>query len=430
MTPPARALLAAAFAAARAAVDPGRRLPGLLPPPDGRPTRVLAAGKAAAAQFAAFAAAWPAPAAGLVVVPHGSPLPALPPGVAGLTAGHPLPDAASLAAGAGALGLAGTAPADGRLVVLLSGGASALLEALPPGLTLGDLQALNRALLAAGVDIGAMNGLRRKLSLVKGGRLAAAFTGAELWLFALSDVPGDGLADIGSGPCAPDPVPLADAAALAARLGPGVPPAVLARLADPAAAPLPPDAAAFRGVRGALIGRPADARSAAAAELARAGFAVTDLGEAGGDALALAATMAGPVAAALAAGGRHAFVSGGEATVTVRNPAGQGGRNTAWLLALALALPAALPPGSPVVAFAADTDGRDGTGPHAGAFLDAGTLARARAAGVDPAAALAADDSAACFAAAGDLFTTGPTGTNVNDLRIVLTGHPEAGALG
>jgi glycerate 2-kinase len=426
VTPPARALLAAAFAAARAAVDPGRRLPGLLPPPDGRPTRVLAAGKAAAAQFAAFATAWPAAEGGLVVVPHGSPLPALPPGVAGLTAGHPLPDAASLAAGGRALALAATAPADGRLVVLLSGGASALLEALPPGLALADLQALNRVLLAAGVDIGAINGLRRKLSLVKGGRLAAAFTGAGLWLFALSDVPGDRLADIGSGPCAPDPVPLAAAAALAARLGPGVPPAVLARLADPAAAPLPPDAPAFGGVRGALIGRPADARAAAAAELARAGFAVTDLGEAGGDALALATAMAGPVATAVAAGARRAFVAGGEATTVVRNPAGQGGRNTAWLLALALALP----PASPVVAFAADTDGRDGTGPHAGAFLDAGTLARARAAGVDPAAALAADDSAACFAAAGDLFTTGPTGTNVNDLRIVLTGHPEAGALG
>ncbi len=426
MTPPARALLAAAVAAARDAVDPARRLPGLLPPPDARPTRVLAAGKAAAAQVAAFLAAWPAPEAGLVVVPHGTPLPPLPATVTGMTAGHPLPDAASLAAGARALALAGTAPPDGRLVVLLSGGASALLEALPPGLALADLQALNGLLLAAGIDIGAINGLRRKLSLVKGGRLAAAFTGAELWLFALSDVPGDRLADIGSGPCAPDPVPLAAAGALVARLGPGVPPAVRARLADPAAAPLPPDAPAFQGVRGALIGRPADARAAAAAVLARAGYAVTDLGEASGDALALAAATAGPVAAAVAAGGRRAFVSGGEATVVVRNPAGQGGRNTAWLLALALALPA----GSPVVAFAADTDGRDGTGPHAGAFLDPGTLARARGAGIDPAAALAADDSAACFAAAGDLVTTGPTGTNVNDLRIVLTGHPEAVALG
>jgi hydroxypyruvate reductase len=427
VTPPARALLAAAFAAARDAVDPARRLPGLLPPPDGQPTRVIAAGKAAAAQFAAFAAAWTAPVRALVVVPHGTPLPAAVwPDVVAMTAGHPLPDEASLAAGARALALASTTPPDGRLVVLLSGGASALLEALPPGLTLADLQVLNRRLLAAGVPIGAVNGLRRKLSLVKGGRLAAACTGAELWLFALSDVPGDRLADIGSGPCAPDPVPLAAARDLAAHLGAGVPPAVLARLADPAAAPLPPDAPAFRAVRGALLGCPADARAAAAAVLARAGFAVTDLGEASGDALALAAATAGPVAAAVAAGERRAFVSGGEATVLVRNPAGRGGRNTAWLLALALALPA----GTPVVAFAADTDGRDGTGPHAGAVLDPGTLARARAAGIDPAAAQAADDSAACFAAAGDLVTTGPTGTNVNDLRIVLTGHPEPGAVG
>jgi hydroxypyruvate reductase len=417
--PPAdagRPLLLAAWQAALAAVDPARRLPPLLPPPDDRPTRVLAVGKAAAAQLRAFVAARPAPVTGLLVVPHGAPSGDLAAGIETCRAGHPVPDAGSEHAARRALELARQCRPDDRLVVLLSGGASALLAAPAPGLTLADKQDLARRLLAAGLDIHALNGIRRKLSLVKGGRLAQAFAGEELWLFALSDVPGDVLADIGSGPCAPDPVPLADARRALAAAGITPPPAVAAHLASAAAEPLPADDPCFRRVRGALIGRPADALAAAAATLAAAGWPVTVLGEATGPALDLARTHADLVTAALARGERRAFVSGGETTHRGTTSGGRGGRNTAWLLALGLALP----PAAPVVALAADTDGVDGTGGHAGAFLGPQTLVRARAAGVDAAAALAADDSARVFAAAGDLFEPGPTGTNVNDLRILL----------
>jgi hydroxypyruvate reductase len=340
----------------------------------------------------------------------------VPDGIETCLAGHPVPDAGSERAAQRALALATGARPDGRLIVLLSGGASALLAAPAPGLALTDKQDLTRRLLAAGVDIHALNGIRRKLSLLKGGRLARAFAGEELWLFALSDVPGDVLADIGSGPCAPDPVPLADARRALAAAGVTPPPAIAAHLASAVAEPLPADDPCFRRVRGALIGRPADALAAAAATLAKAGWPVTNLGEATGTALDLARAHAGLVKAALARGERRAFVSGGETTHRVAMAGGRGGRNTAWLLALGLALP----PGAPVVALAADTDGIDGTGGHAGAFLGPQTLARARAAGVDAGAALAGDDSARVFAVACDLFQPGPTGTNVNDLRILL----------
>ncbi|MBL8225164.1 MAG: DUF4147 domain-containing protein [Chromatiales bacterium] len=417
--PPAdagHALLLAAWETALASVDPAGRLPPLLPPPDHRPTQVLAVGKAAAAQLRAFVAAWPAPVTGLLVTPRDSPAGVVPAGIETCLAGHPVPDAGSERAAQLALALARRAGPDDRLVVLLSGGASALLAAPAPGITLADKQHLARRLLAAGLDIHVLNGIRRKLSLVKGGRLARAFVGEELWLFALSDVPGDVLADIGSGPCAPDPVPLADARRALAGAGITPPPAIAARLASAAAEPLPADDPCFRRVRGALIGRPADALAAAAATLAAAGWPVTVLGEATGSALDLARVHAGLATDALARGERRAFVSGGETTHRVATPGGRGGRNTTYLLALGLALPAA----APVVALAADTDGIDGIGGHAGAFLGPQTLARARAAGVDAAAALAEDDSARIFEAAGDLFAPGPSGTNVNDLRILL----------
>jgi hydroxypyruvate reductase len=426
--PPAdagRALLLAAWEAALASVDPGRRLPPILPPPDDRPVRVLAAGKAAAAQLRAFTAAWPVPVTGLLVTPRGASTGPVPAGIQWCPAGHPVPDAGSEHAARLALALARDAGPDDRLVVLLSGGASALLAAPLPGITLADKQELTRRLLAAGLDIHGINGVRRKLSAVKGGRLARSFGGAELWLFALSDVPGDVLADIGSGPCAPDPVPLAEARRMLDEAGVMAPPSVAAHLAGPAAEPVPADDPCFQRVRGALIGRPADALAAAAGALAAAGWPVTLLGEATGPTLDLARTHAGLAAATLARGERRAFVSGGETTHRVAGAGGRGGRNTAYLLGLALALPR----GADLVALSADTDGIDGSGGHAGAFLGSDTLDRARAAGVDPAAALAVDDSARVFAAAGDLFVPGPTGTNVNDLRILLVrpqGHRPA----
>jgi hydroxypyruvate reductase len=214
-----RSLLLAAWQAALASVEPFRRWPPLLPPPDDRPTQVLAAGKAAAAQLRVFVAARPAPVTGLLVTPRGSPVGVVPAGIETCLAGHPVPDAGSERAAHRPLALATGARPDGRLIVLLSGGASALLAAPAPGLSLADKQDLMRRLLAAGDDIHALTGIRRELSLLTGGRLARAFTGAELQLFALSDVPGDVLADIGSGPCVPDPVPLADARRALAAAG-------------------------------------------------------------------------------------------------------------------------------------------------------------------------------------------------------------------
>lgn len=408
----------AAWQAALASVDPAGYLPALLPATDDRPTVVVAAGKAAAAQLAAFAAAWSRPLTGILVVPRGTPVGELPAGIELHSAGHPVPDASSERAGARALTLARGASSAARLIVLLSGGASALLASPAAGIMLTHKRALTRQLLAAGLDIHAINGVRRKLSLIKGGRLAHAFAGHEIWLFALSDVPGDLIAAIGSGPCSPDSISLAAARKILADAGIEPVPPVAARLADPAAEPVAADDPCFRRIRAALIGRPADALAAAGAVLEAAGWPVTRLGEATGPALQLAAEHAGMVAAAIGRGGRRAFISGGETTHPVGKLAGEGGRNTAYLLALALALPMA----APVAALAADTDGIDGNGGHAGGFLTPGTLARARAAGVDPAAALAADESARVFRAAGDLFNTGLTGTNVNDLRILLVG--------
>jgi hydroxypyruvate reductase len=419
-----RALLTAAFRAAIDAVDPVPRIAAVLPTIDHRPTRVIAAGKAAAAQIDAFLDAWPAPVAGLVSLPHGATPPrgAAARGLAVIAAGHPVPDAGSLTAGSRALAIAAAAPPDARLVVLLSGGASALLEALVPGVTPAMHRELSARLLAAGLPIDAINGLRRKLSRIKGGRLAAAFGGRDLLLLALSDVPGDAIADIGSGPCSPDPVTRA-AALLTLRAidtGAGTDAGIATRLEPLLAEPLPADHACFGKVRSVLIGRPAEARAAAASILQGAGFAVTDLGDANGPAAGLGRAHAAVIAPVAARGERRAFLSGGETTVAVTNPAGRGGRNTTYLLALGLALP----PANGITALAADTDGIDGRGGHAGAFFDDGTRQRAAAAGSDAAAALAADDSANWFAAAGDLFVTGPTGTNVNDLRIVLSGTP------
>lgn len=417
------ALLDRALAEALAAVAPDRCLPPHVPPPPvGGRTLIVAAGKAAAGMAAAWASRCRCPVEGLVVVPRGQSAVlhlahrAIP-GLAVLEAGHPVPDAGSELAGRRALELAAAAgPAD-RFVFLVSGGASALLAVPAPGLTLADKQAVTAQLLASGAPIADINAVRRRLSAVKGGRLAAACGAGEMRVLAISDVPGDDLADIGSGPMSPPPV-AEDAREILARHGCAGTATTRALLGGGGPPGPGRDDPAFGRVTARVIARGADAVAAAAAVVGAAGYGPVLLPEARGAAIDVAADHAGQVRALRAAGGRHALISGGETTVQVRHPGGRGGRNTAYLLALALALG----PEAGVHGLAADTDGIDGTGPHAGARLAPDALARARAAGLDPAALLAADRSADCFGAFGDLLVTGPTGTNVSDLRILLVG--------
>ncbi|MFQ3622058.1 MAG: glycerate kinase, partial [Acetobacteraceae bacterium] len=319
------------------------------------------------------------------------------------------------------LGAVGGLGADDLVLALISGGGSALMALPAPGLTLADKQAVNRALLHSGATIHEMNCVRKHLSAIKGGRLAAAAFPARLLTLAISDVPGDDPAVIASGPTVPDPTTFAEARALIDRYGVAVPPAVAAHL-DRAAeeTPKPGDPrlarAEFR-----LIATPQGALESAA-ETARAhGLTPLILG----DAIEGESAVLGTVMAGIARGCRAhrtplappcLLLSGGETTVTIRGPSGRGGRNTAFLLGLALALK-----GEPGIwAIAGDTDGIDGTEDAAGAVVAPDTLARARAAGLDPAAMLAAHDSHGLFAALGDLVVTGPTLTNVNDIRAVL----------
>ena len=391
------------FRAGVEACLPGKILARHLPePPPGR-TILLAVGKAAMGMAAAAERDWPGELAGLAVVPHGTP------GslrrIETMTAAHPVPDGASLAAGERLLALAGGAGADDLVLVLLSGGASALAAAPAPGLMLEAKRALTEALLRSGAGIGEINIVRRHLSRLKGGRLGEAAQPARLVTLAISDVPGDRPEDIGSGPTVADPSTAAAAAAVLARYGLSAP--------APFIESVKPDAAA--GSRGEyrIVARGGDAIEAASTAAAALGYrpVIVDpcaTGEAGSVARDHAAL-------ALAAAPGSVLISGGELGVAVRGT-GRGGRNAHYALALALALRGA--PG--IHALAGDTDGIDGNCAAAGAFIDPGTLARAAALRRDPARALAECDAGGLFEAMGDALTTGPTGTNVNDLRIIL----------
>jgi glycerate-2-kinase len=433
----ARAALRTMFDAAVRAADPRAVLAQHLPerPAAGR-VLVVGAGKSAAVMAAAVEAAWPdAPLSGLVVTRygHGLPLPARGAGnghphavptrrIEVVEASHPVPGAAGEAAARRILGLVRGLSADDLVLVLISGGGSALLALPAPGLTLADKQAVNRALLASGATIHEMNCVRRHLSAIKGGRLAAAAHPARVVTLAISDVPGDDPAVIASGPTVPDPTSFADARALVARYRIDLPAAVARHLeAAEDETPKPGDPrlarAEFR-----MIATPRMALDAAA-EVAR-GFGLAPLIL--GDALEGEAREVGTVLAGIARSVRAhglplappaVLLSGGETTVTIRAPSpGAGGRNTECLLGAALAL--AGEPG--VWGLMADTDGIDGVETAAGAVAAPDTLARARAAGRDPRAALEAHDSHGLFAALGDTIVTGPTLTNVNDFRALL----------
>jgi glycerate 2-kinase len=341
-----------------------------------------------------------------------------------IEAGHPVPDAASLAGAERALALAEGATASDLVLVLVSGGASANWIAPVPGVTLAEKQAVNRALLKSGAGIGDINTVRKHLSRIKGGRLARCAHPATVVTLAISDVPGDDPAVIGSGPTVPDPTTLADARAVAARFRLALAGPVHRALADLANESPKPGDPVFDRCSFRLIARPADAFRAAEAAVKAAGYECVFLGDrVEGEAREVAAAHA-QLARDLQSQGRRAVVlSGGELTVTIAG-AGRGGPNQEYALALAQALDGA--PG--IAAVAGDTDGTDGgTGSAddpAGAFIDETTLERARNLGLDPAAFLADNDSTGFFERLGDLLEPGPTYTNVNDFRAILVNIP------
>jgi hydroxypyruvate reductase len=410
MTSAPRADLLALFHAALDAVRPERAMPPALPAPaEGGRLAIVAAGKAAAEMMRVAEARSEGPLTGLAVtryghVPSGYRAGA---GIVLIEAGHPAPDSNSLRAGHAALDLARSLGRPDRLLVLLSGGGSALLAAPAPGISLEEKQDVTLALLRSGAPIGEINLVRKRLSAIKGGRLAAAAAPAAVTTWLISDVPGDDPALIASGPTVPDAGTAEEARRILARHG----------IAAPAG--LSADTVAVAGGETVVLAAARDALAAAAGAARSLGYEISDLGDrVQGDAAALGREHAALARRASSAGRKSAILSGGETEVTLGTSRGRGGRNLEYLLALAIALD-----GDPHVrAVAADTDGIDGTGPAAGAFVLPDTLVRARALGLDAADHLARHDSLTFFEALGDLLVTGPTLTNVGDFRALLVG--------
>lgn len=405
------------FDVAVASVKPERLLDHLPPPPRGR-TVVVGAGKAAAEMARILENAWPGELSGVVATRYGHAAPTR--RIEVLEASHPVPDEAGCAAARRVLDAVGGLTADDLVICLLSGGGSALLSLPADGISLADKQEVSRQLLACGAGIDEMNAVRKHLSAIKGGRLALACAPARLVTLAISDVVGDDPAVIASGPTVADPTTYADARAVIAKYGLALPPAVRAHLAaEPDETPKPGDArlahAEYR-----LIAAPQQALRAAEAEARRLGYDVLLLGDSiEGEAREVAKVHAGiarQIALRDAPVARPALIlSGGETTVTLRGK-GRGGRNSEFLLALAIALNGL--PGA--YALAADTDGIDGSEDNAGAWIAPDTLARAAALGLRAQDSLADNDGYGFFAALDDLLITGPTHTNVNDFRAIL----------
>ena len=416
---PKRQFLADLFDAAVAAADPKQILQNSLPPrPKGR-TVVIGAGKGAAQLAQAFEDLWPHPYEGVVVTRYGYAAPCRQ--IKVLEAAHPVPDEAGIAA-ARALqeAVTGLGP-DDQVIALICGGGSSLLPAPPEGLTLADLQELNAALLASGAPISMMNDIRKQFSTVNGGRLAALASPASVLSLIVSDVPGDDPGAVASGPTVPGcPTARAVLADINAR-GLNLPPRCMAHL-EATAAEDTMEAQAHDNTTTRIIAS-AGLSLEAAAEAARArgvnAWVLSDAIE--GEAQEVALVHAALARQAQQSGFPHpaplVLLSGGETTVTLRHK-GRGGRNSAFALSLALALEGR----GGITALAADTDGIDGSEDNAGAFADGGTAAQMREAGVDPRRALQHNDAYGAFAAAGGLFHTGPTGTNVNDFRAILIG--------
>ncbi|HXZ16523.1 MAG TPA: glycerate kinase, partial [Roseiarcus sp.] len=409
----ARAVLRRLFDAGVASADPRSAVARHLPAkPKGRCV-VVGAGKASAAMAAGLEAAWPdVDLRGVVVTRYGYAVPAG--RIEILEAAHPVPDANSMAAAERMLAAVSGLTADDLVIALISGGGSALMTAPGGAMTLADKQAVNAALLASGAPIAEMNVLRKHLSRIKGGRLAAAAQPAQVVTLVISDVPGDDPAAIASGPTLPDPSTRADARAIVDRFALDLPAAAREVLEFGDETPKPGEIET--DVR--IVAAPALALEAVAEAARREGLTPLILGDAlEGEAREVGTVMAGiarsvstrnhPVAAPAV------LLSGGETTVSIgRGPAGRGGRNTEFLLGLALALVAA----PTVWAIAGDSDGIDGTEDAAGALVTPDTLDRAHRAGLDARKFLSAHDSYTFFAGLGDLVRTGPTMTNVNDI--------------
>ena len=400
-----RALLEESFRAAVAAADPLRILPAHLPvPPRGR-TFVAAAGKAAASMALAVERHWPrkAPLEGLAITRYAHGLPTE--RIRVIEAGHPVPDAAGEAGARELLERVRALGPDDLLLVLVSGGGSSLLSLPAPGIAMEGLKSMTRGLLRCGAPIQEINTVRKHLSAIQGGRLAAACRAPVLALI-ISDVTGDDPTHIASGPCAPDPTTVADADAVLRKYGIEAP--------GPFSETPKPGDALFARVENRVIATALRSLEAAAAVFSARGIAPTNLGDA-------ITGEAGEVAKTMAAQARQArrpsvLISGGECTVTVRGSGGRGGRCAEFLLALAIELQGI----AGIHAIAADTDGIDGSEDNAGAVLAPDTLERAKAKDIDAKTMLDANDSYGFFLALGDLVITGPTRTNVNDYRAIL----------
>ena len=406
------------FDAAVAAAQPALCLPPHLPqPPKGR-TIVIGAGKASAAMARALEDHWAGPLEGLVVTRYGYEVPCE--RIEIVQAAHPVPDAAGIEAAQRIRQLVTGLTADDLVIALISGGGSSLLVAPGEGLTLADKQAVNTALLHSGASISEMNCVRRHLSSLKGGRLAAVCHPAQVLTLLISDVPGDDPIDIASGPTVADPTTCADALAIVERYRITVPPAVRHLLESGAGETIKPGDPRLQGIQTRMITAPQIALEAAAQVARDAGITPYILGDSlEGEARDLGKAMAG-ITRQVALHGQPfktpcVLLSGGEATVTLRGT-GRGGRNVEFLLSLGVALNGL--PG--VYALAGDTDGVDGAEEIAGALLTPDTLARAWALGTNPRSSLDNNDGHGFFQALGDSVVTGPTLTNVNDFRAIL----------
>lgn len=407
-----RELLLASYRAAVAAADPQHIVPRHLPaPPRGR-TLVVGAGKAAASMALALDRHWPAgaPLDGIVITRYAHGLPTR--RIRVVEAGHPVPDASGEAAAREILVRTRELGPDDLLVALISGGGSSLLALPANGVTMAGLRQVTQELLRCGAPIQEINTVRKHLSAIQGGRLAAA-SRAQVLALIVSDVTGDDPTHIASGPCTPDPTASADAAAVLQKYGIAAP--------GPFSETPKPGDAAFERVENRVIATAHRSLEAAAEVFRAAGVTPAILGDSiTGEASEVAKVMAA-LAREVRAHGQPfkppvALISGGECTVTVRSPNGRGGRCAEFLLSLGIELDAM----ESVHAVAADTDGIDGSEDNAGALLAPDSLSRARETGSDAKKLLAANDSYGFFSALGDLVITGPTRTNVNDFRAIL----------
>jgi hydroxypyruvate reductase len=406
------------FEAAVAAAQPATALPPHLPaPPQGR-TLVIGAGKASAEMARVFEQHWPGEIEGLVVTRYGYAVPCE--RIEIVEASHPVPDAAGEQAARRIMAMVSDLDPDDLVICLISGGGSALLSLPAEGLTLDDKQAVNRALLKSGATISEMNCVRRHLSAVKGGRLALRCAPARVVTLLISDVPGDDPADIASGPTVADPTTYADALGILEKYGIHEPRAALEHLRQAADETPKPGDPRLAHTETLIVAKPQASLEAAAGVAQEAGYQPLILGDSlEGESRDVALVHAGIAKQVLAHGqplpAPCVLLSGGETTVTVRGN-GRGGRNVEFALALAIALDGR----ERVYAIACDTDGIDGTEDNAGAIVTPDTLVRARERGVDARKHLANNDGYSFFQAIDDLVVSGPTLTNVNDLRAIL----------